>query len=71
MLASSSRWSIALVAHIGISVRCSARRPRVTLLGCGSAQKAERELTAIVAAERLNRQRQTGLVDFVRTLTRK
>jgi guanylate kinase len=35
------------------------------------AEKAERELKAIVAAERLNRQRQTGLVDFVRTLTRK
>ena len=34
-------------------------------------EKAERELNAIVAAERLNRQRQTGLVDFVRTLTRK
>jgi guanylate kinase len=34
-------------------------------------EKAERELEAIVAAERLNRQRQTGLVDFVRTLTRK
>lgn len=34
-------------------------------------EKAERELKAIVAAERLNRQRQTGLVDFVRTLTRK
>ena len=33
--------------------------------------KAERQLNAIVAAERLNRQRQTGLVDFVRTLTRK
>ena len=33
--------------------------------------RAERELMAIVAAERLNRQRQTGLVDFVRTLTRK
>jgi guanylate kinase len=31
--------------------------------------KAERELEAIVAAERLNRQRQTGLVDFVRRLT--
>ena len=34
-------------------------------------EKAARELKAIVAAERLNRQRQTGLVDFVRTLTRK
>jgi len=34
-------------------------------------EKAEREVKAIVAAERLNRQRQTGLVDFVRTLTRK
>ena len=34
-------------------------------------EKAERELKAIVAAERLSRQRQTGLVDFVRTLTRK
>ena len=34
-------------------------------------EKAERELKAIVAAERLNRQRQTGLVDFVRTLIRK
>ena len=34
-------------------------------------EKAERELKAIVASERLNRQRQTGLVDFVRTLTRK
>ena len=34
-------------------------------------EKAERELNAIVAAERLNRQRQTGLVDFVRTLSRK
>jgi guanylate kinase len=34
-------------------------------------EKAERELKAIVAAERLNRQRQTGLVGFVRTLTRK
>jgi guanylate kinase len=33
--------------------------------------KAEDQLKAIVAAERLNRQRQTGLVDFVRTLTRK
>ena len=34
-------------------------------------KKAETQLEAIVAAERLNRQRQTGLVDFVRTLTRK
>jgi guanylate kinase len=34
-------------------------------------EKAKRELEAIVAAERLSRQRQTGLVDFVRTLTRK
>jgi guanylate kinase len=34
-------------------------------------EKAECELKAIVAAERLNRQRQTGLVDFVRILTRK
>jgi len=33
--------------------------------------KAESQLKAIVAAERLNRQRQTGLVDFVRTLLRK
>jgi guanylate kinase len=33
-------------------------------------QKAHRQLEAIVAAERLNRQRQTGLVDFVRHLTR-
>ena len=32
-------------------------------------EKAEGELEAIVAAERLNRQRQTGLVDFVRHLT--
>ena len=31
--------------------------------------KAEKQLEAIVAAERLNRQRQTGLVDFVRRLT--
>jgi guanylate kinase len=31
--------------------------------------KAEKELEAIVAAARLNRQRQTGLVDFVRRLT--
>jgi guanylate kinase len=30
--------------------------------------KAETQLRAIVAAERLNRQRQTGLLDFVRTL---
>jgi len=34
-------------------------------------QKAEARLKAIVAAERLNRQRQIGLVDFVRTLKRK
>jgi guanylate kinase len=34
-------------------------------------ERAARELEAIIAAERLNRQRQTGLVDFVRTLTRK
>jgi guanylate kinase len=34
-------------------------------------EKAETQLKAIVAAERLNRQRQTGLVDFVRTLIRK
>ena len=34
-------------------------------------KRAEMQLEAIVAAERLNRQRQTGLVDFVRTLTRK
>jgi guanylate kinase len=34
-------------------------------------QKAETQLNAIVAAERLKRQRQTGLVDFVGTLTRK
>ena len=33
--------------------------------------KAESQLKAIVAAERLNRQRQTGLFDFVRTLVRK
>jgi guanylate kinase len=33
-------------------------------------EKAEKQLEAIVAAERLNRQRQTGLVDFVRRLTR-
>ncbi len=32
--------------------------------------KAEMRLKAIVAAERLNRQRQTGLVDFVTTLMR-
>ena len=32
-------------------------------------EKAQGELGAIVAAERLNRQRQTGLVDFVRRLT--
>ena len=32
-------------------------------------QKAQGQLEAIVAAERLNRQRQTGLVDFVRRLT--
>jgi guanylate kinase len=32
-------------------------------------QKAQAQLEAIVAAERLNRQRQTGLVDFVRRLT--
>jgi guanylate kinase len=31
--------------------------------------KAQRKLEAIVAAERLNRQRQIGLVDFVRRLT--
>lgn len=31
-------------------------------------QKAHAQLEAIVAAERLNRQRQTGLVDFVRRL---
>src|SRR5262249_36186528 len=31
-------------------------------------QKAQAQLEAIVAAERLNRQRQTGLVDFVRRL---
>jgi guanylate kinase len=31
--------------------------------------KAQRQLEAIVAAERLNRQRQIGLVDFVRRLT--
>jgi guanylate kinase len=31
--------------------------------------KAQEQLEAIVAAERLNRQRQTGLVDFVRRLT--
>jgi guanylate kinase len=33
-------------------------------------EKAEKQLEAIVASERLNRQRQTGLVDFVRRLTR-
>jgi len=33
-------------------------------------EKAEAQLKSIVAAERLNRQRQTGLVDFVRTLKR-
>jgi len=33
-------------------------------------QKAQAQLEAIVAAERLNRQRQTGLVDFVRCLMR-
>ena len=33
-------------------------------------EKAEAQLEAIVAAERLNRQRQTGLVDFVGTLKR-
>ena len=33
--------------------------------------KAETQLRAIVAAERLNRQRQTGLVDFVGSLKRK
>jgi guanylate kinase len=32
-------------------------------------EKAQGQLEAIVAAERLNRQRQTGLVDFVRRLT--
>jgi guanylate kinase len=32
-------------------------------------KKAHAQLEAIVAAERLNRQRQTGLVDFVRHLT--
>ena len=31
-------------------------------------QKAQRQLEAIVAAERLDRQRQIGLVDFVRRL---
>ena len=31
-------------------------------------QKAQGQLEAIVAAERLDRQRQTGLVDFVRRL---
>jgi guanylate kinase len=34
-------------------------------------EKAETQLKAIVAAERLNRQRQIGLVEFVGTLTRK
>jgi guanylate kinase len=34
-------------------------------------EKAETQLKAIIAAERLNRQRQTGLVDFVRALKRK
>jgi guanylate kinase len=33
-------------------------------------QKAQAQLEAIVAAERLRRQRQTGLVEFVRRLTR-
>lgn len=33
-------------------------------------EKAEAELKSIIAAERLNRQRQTGLVDFVSTLKR-
>jgi guanylate kinase len=33
-------------------------------------QKAQAQLEAIVAAERLSRQRQTGLVDFVRQLTK-
>src|SRR6202158_6314123 len=33
-------------------------------------QKAEAQLQAIIAAERLDRQRQTGLVDFVRRLMR-
>jgi guanylate kinase len=33
-------------------------------------EKAETQLKAIIAAERLNRQRQTGLVDFVRMLKR-
>ena len=33
-------------------------------------EKAEAQLKSIVAAERLNRQRQTGLVDFVSTLKR-
>jgi guanylate kinase len=32
-------------------------------------EKAQKQLEAIVAAERLNRQRQIGLVDFVRRLT--
>jgi guanylate kinase len=34
-------------------------------------EKADAQLKSIVAAERLNRQRQTGLVEFVRTLKRK
>jgi guanylate kinase len=34
-------------------------------------ESAEAQLRAIVASERLNRQRQTGLVDFIRTLKRK
>jgi guanylate kinase len=34
-------------------------------------EKADTQLKSIVAAERLNRQRQTGLVDFVHTLKRK
>jgi len=33
-------------------------------------EKAYCQLAAIVEAERLNRQRQTGLVDFVRRLTK-
>ena len=33
-------------------------------------ERAEAQLKAIIAAERLNRQRQTGLVDFVGTLKR-
>jgi guanylate kinase len=32
-------------------------------------EKAQKQLEAIVAAERLDRQRQIGLVDFVRRLT--